>query len=106
MKKRVDELDDGRVIAPMNVDGMPWYNPRRRSRDAAGNADAIGNAGAGAAGDAGVAGSAGAGFPEKLTFRENMAFAFGVIKAVLLIAFIFIGALLAFVLFCIYVWLK
>ena len=25
-KKKYDD-DDGRVIAPMNVDGMPWYNP-------------------------------------------------------------------------------
>ena len=23
--------DDGRVIAPMNVEGMPWYNPNRNS---------------------------------------------------------------------------
>lgn len=26
-KKKYDD-DDGRVIAPMNVDGMPWYNPQ------------------------------------------------------------------------------
>ena len=28
-KKQYDE-DDGRVIAPMNVDGMPWYVPDNR----------------------------------------------------------------------------
>ena len=102
MKKRVDEQDDGRVIAPMNVDGMPWYSPQRQGREASGEAGETGVAGA--AGSA--AGSAGASFPEKLTFRENLAFAFGVIKAVLLIAVIFIGALLAFILFCTNVWLK
>lgn len=25
-KMRLYDDDDGRVIAPMNVDGMPWYN--------------------------------------------------------------------------------
>lgn len=28
-KKKDDFEDDGRVIAPMNVDGMPWYDGRR-----------------------------------------------------------------------------
>ncbi len=28
-KKQYDD-DDGRVIAPMNVDGMPWYVPDNR----------------------------------------------------------------------------
>lgn len=28
-KKQYDD-DDGRVIAPMNVDGMPWYIPDNR----------------------------------------------------------------------------
>ena len=30
-RKRDDFEDDGRVIAPMNVDGMPWYDPRKVS---------------------------------------------------------------------------
>lgn len=25
-KRKVYDDDDGRVIAPMNVEGMPWYN--------------------------------------------------------------------------------
>ena len=105
MSKRVDEQDDGRVIAPMNVDGMPWYRPGRREKNKApGDLGAAGDDGA--AGSTGAANSAWAGFPEKLTFRENMAFAFGVLKAVLLIAVIFAGALLAFILFCLNVWLK
>ena len=28
-KKKVYDDDDGRVIAPMNVDGMPWYDRRQ-----------------------------------------------------------------------------
>ena len=28
-RKNLPEGDDGRTIAPMNVDGMPWYDPRR-----------------------------------------------------------------------------
>ena len=34
-KKDKDFEDDGRVIAPMNVDGMPWYDSHRiKSNDA------------------------------------------------------------------------
>ena len=28
-KKKVYDDDDGRVIAPMNVDGMPWFDHRQ-----------------------------------------------------------------------------
>ncbi|MBP5194277.1 MAG: hypothetical protein J6126_06060 [Clostridia bacterium] len=28
-KKREEFEDDGRVIVPMNVDGMPWYDSRK-----------------------------------------------------------------------------
>lgn len=28
--KKDDFEDDGRTIADMNVDGMPWYEPNRR----------------------------------------------------------------------------
>ena len=27
-KEKRDDWDDGRTIASMNVDGMPWYDPR------------------------------------------------------------------------------
>lgn len=35
-KRKVYDDDDGRVIAPMDVDGMPWHNrhaPKKRSGD-------------------------------------------------------------------------
>ena len=89
-KKFREDVDDGRVIAPMNVDGMPWYRPGRREPRSP--ADASGSSAAGA--------------PEKMTLGENMAFAAGVMKAVMLVALIFVGALLGFILFCIYVWFK
>ncbi|MBP5308840.1 MAG: hypothetical protein J6Z34_06880 [Clostridia bacterium] len=28
-RKKEKFIDDGRVIAPMNVDGMPWYDRRK-----------------------------------------------------------------------------
>ena len=87
-KKRNDDLDDGRVVAPMNVEGMPWYSGER------------------APGDAGTGVSADPVAPVKLTFRENVAFMFGVLKAVLLVALVFIGVLLGFILFCIHVWFR
>ena len=76
--------DDGRVIAPMNIDGMPWYNPKKE-RDRA---------------------NEGSSAPVTLSRRDKLAFAFGVLKAVLLAASVFIGALLAFILFCTEVWFR
>ena len=32
MGKKIYDDDDGRVIAPMNVDGMPWYDKNKRSQ--------------------------------------------------------------------------
>ena len=32
-KKRIYEDDDGRSIADMNVDGMPWYDSRPQDQD-------------------------------------------------------------------------
>ena len=31
-KKRVYDDDDGRTIADMNVEGMPWYDKNRRAQ--------------------------------------------------------------------------
>ncbi len=32
-KKKRPDWDDGRTIANMNVDGMPWYDPREDTPD-------------------------------------------------------------------------
>ena len=88
MKRHIDDSDDGRVIAPMNIEGMPWYAPKQEQpRD---------NPADGSLSSASI--------PEKLTPRESLAFTFGVLKAVLLVAGVFIGVFFLFILFCVYVW--
>ena len=82
-KKAVFE-DDGRVIAPMNIEGMPWYIPERRRGTESSGAPAL----------------------QTLTRREKLAFVTGVLKATLLAAFVFIGFLLAFILFCTEIWFR
>jgi len=87
--KKPEEIDDGRVIASMNVDGMPWYTSKKAP-------DAV---------DAAVGEDGIAVVPEKMTRKESMAFMFGVIRASLLVSVAFIGGLYLFILFCIYIWL-
>ena len=81
-RKQYDD-DDGRVIASMNVDGMPWYQQgqrfdRHRREQASDFSD--------------------------LTKEENREIVKGAMKASLLIAGVFILAMLLFILFCLYVW--
>lgn len=78
------EDDDGRVIASMNVDGMPWYVPDVKisgpeAKNEPGNRD-------------------------KLTGADRWAFTWGVLKAVLLVAVVFVVGYLLFILFCTNVW--
>ena len=85
MRKRSSSAvfeDDGRVIAPMNVEGMPWYTPKTDKSAA----------------------TKGVPDPLLLTRREKLAFTFGVLKAALLVSLAFITALLAFILFCTEIW--
>ncbi len=87
-KKKEYDDDDGRVIAPMNVEGMPWYNEKPKSVFA----------------------------PKKrnsssedelhLSKREQRAMMGGVFAAALLVAGVFALAALLFILFCVYVWFK
>ena len=126
-KKRisaVDATDDGRVIAPMNIEGMPWHLPRWPSRQAptqtphktgfgADSSASGGGFGAGGGGSgnlsAGVGGSGfsgSAGVPEQMTRRESIAFAFGILKAVLLVAAALIGGYFAFIWFCVNIWFR
>ena len=62
MGRRKYDDDDGRVIAKMNVEGMPWYTPPQST---AGPSDAP---------------------PEKLTRKETFWLMVGAMKAGLLIA--------------------
>ncbi len=79
MKRRHYDDDDGRVIAPMNVEGMPWYAEKR---------------------------SAPPGSPPQLSRRENRALLGGVVRAALLVSAVFAAGYLAFILFCTNVWFR
>ena len=83
MPKRINESDpedDGRTIADMNVDGMPWYVQGDENRTAPG------------------------GRHEQMTDEEVRAYRFAALKAALLVALIFIGAFFLFLLFCDFIW--
>ena len=91
-RKKTYDDDDGRTIANMNVDGMPWYQaPAREKPESTGPGDG---------------GSSEKKEPLELTKEESRAMYWGMIKAALLIGGIFIVAALLFILFCIFVWLK
>ena len=81
-RKQYDD-DDGRVIASMNVDGMPWYQRSQRfDRNKLEQASDFSD----------------------LTKEESREIVKGAMKASLLIAGVFILAMLLFILFCLYVW--
>ena len=96
--KKADFEDDGRVIAPMNVAGMPWYSPRREY-------EARGS-GSGDGGQELADGSGAHIEAPALTSREKAAFTFGVLKASLLAALVYIAALALFILFCTEIWFR
>lgn len=73
--------DDGRTIANMNVEGMPWYNP---SKDITTN-------------------KSGQKFDD-LTPKEKRAMMGGILAAALLVGAIFLGGALLFLLFCTQIW--
>ena len=89
-KKTYDD-DDGRVIANMNVDGMPWHlrdGLQRRQKEQEERKD-----------------------PNKLEFsdltkEETREIVKGTMKAALLIGSIFMAGIGLFLLFCVYVWFR
>lgn len=80
-EKKEKFVDDGRTIANMNVEGMPWYNP---SKD--------------------IANSKSAQDFTDLTPREKRAMMRGILGAALLVGAIFIGGAFLFILFCTNIW--
>ena len=83
-KKKEPFVDDGRVIANMNVEGMPWYQEVPHT-----NSQKDGNEP-----------------PLEITRKEKAALMRGVLGAALFVAFIFIAVFGLFILFCVFVWLK
>ena len=80
-EKKETFVDDGRTIANMNVEGMPWYNPSK---------DIVKSESAQEFGD--------------LTAKEKRAMMRGILGAALLVGGIFIGGAFLFILFCTNVW--
>lgn len=79
MKRRQYDDDDGRTIVDMNVEGMPWYVPKRDKPTS--NHEEI-----------------------KLTPKENLGLYLGVLKAVALVAGVFIGVFFLVILLMTLVW--
>ena len=85
-KPELPEGDDGRTIANMNVEGMPWYSPKGHlSREERKQ-------------------KAGAEIP--LTKEESRYYTWGAVKAALLVTGVMCAGIVLFVLFCLYVWFK
>lgn len=82
-KKKPSFIDDGRTIADMNVEGMPWYSGEKNKTENKREND----------------------FTD-LTFKEKRAMMRGILGAALLIAALFLLVFFLFILFCSYVWLK
>jgi hypothetical protein len=81
-KKKSFEGDDGRVVAKMNVDGMPWYM-RAEQQNTPENNDL-----------------------SQLSKGETWEIIKGTVKAGLLIGSVFFVIFLLFILFCVFVWFK
>lgn len=74
--------DDGRVIANMNIEGTPWYRPKRDSCESASRDGA------------------------ELTGKETYHMVRGALMAALLIGIIFVGSCFLFLLFCTNIWFR
>lgn len=89
--KKVYDDDDGRVISPMNLDGMPWNRGGMTDRE-----PQEGNLNTGSKDENEI----------ELTPKEKRAMMGGVFAAAFLVAGVFLLAGFLFILFCIHVWFK
>ena len=85
-KPELPEGDDGRTIADMNVEGMPWYSPKGsrpgtdRTRKSGGETF--------------------------LTKDESRYYTWGALKAALLVVGVICTGIVLFILFCTKVWFR
>ncbi len=86
-KHNLPEGDDGRTIASMNVEGMPWYAPEGQS--ARGRKQSPETRG-----------------EPVLTGRESRYYTWGALKAALLVIGVMCGGIILFVWFCVGVWFR
>ena len=80
-QERFDPEDDGRTIADMNVDGMPWYVREREKKDAEPGAEHY-----------------------QMTKEESRRYTWAAVKAGLGIGLIFAAVFAAFIAFCDFIW--
>ena len=92
-RDKVKFEDDGRTIANMNVEGMPWYRAPSKKAEAEHDREPS-------------AGSGHADIPEELTPEGRRAMTGGVMLASLLVGSIYAVVVLLFILFCIFVWFR
>ena len=78
-----DPEDDGRTIANMNVDGMPWYHRSQEDDSKAYQTSSV-----------------------PMTREEQRIYTWAAIKAGLVIVLVFAVVFLLFLLFCDYVWFR
>ena len=85
-KPELPEGDDGRTIASMNVEGMPWYVPGGKpsgdGRDGKARAETA------------------------MTGKESRYYTWGALKAALLVIGVMCAGVVLFVLFCQFVWFR
>lgn len=89
-RRKTYEDDDGRVIARMNVPGMPWHRPGPTDEQR------------GAPGEDGESARS----AEPLSRRETLMIMLHSMKWAFLFALAFSVLLVAFILFCVFVWFK
>ena len=102
MKKKTKWVDDGRTIANMNVEGMPWYNPAKDSKDNKGSSQ-----------NEGISESSKVSMKNKdlvtsepLGIKETFSMMKGVLLAALLVAAVFVVVFFLFIIFCSKIWLR
>lgn len=85
-RSRLPEGDDGRTIASMNVEGMPWYTPERP--------------------DLPPAPPKGSEAKDGLTRKQMRMYTASALKAGLLVALVMSLGLVLFVAFCVFIWFR
>ena len=112
-KRELPDWDDGRTIADMNVEGMPWSGPKGLrgpgfSRDAEGRRGAGGESLREQEGlrQRDEAGKRLSRPQETMTREESRYYTWGALKAALAVIGVMCAGLVVFILFCQFVWFR
>lgn len=85
-RSRLPEGDDGRTIASMNVEGMPWYTPERPDMPPPPPREQA--------------------YQDGLTRKQMRMYTASALKAGMAVALVMIAGLVLFVAFCVYIWFR